>query len=128
MSYISMSYRQYVDINPIGSECVDYIREILKKDNIYIKTTDQYVRGEKVLNNSNILPGTVIATFNEQGKYWSHVAFYDSQNTNEGIKIIYVVDQIKINGIIQKPNTRPISDRSGNGYPSNDASRYYVVE
>jgi hypothetical protein len=44
-------------------------------------------RGAKVRDNKDILPGTVIATFNAQDQHEGHAAIYESQSA-AGVKLM----------------------------------------
>jgi len=84
--------------------------------------TGVWTKGLSVKDNNNILPGTVIATFNSSGKYEGHAAIYVSQNTTG----IVVYDQY-----ITPPNPSPVGSRTlrwnahGN---SNNGDNFFVVE
>ena len=82
-------------------------------------------RGDPV-RGSNCAPGTVIGTFDEDGRYAnatdgsSHVAILLAE-TEEGL---LVVDQ----WVGQPVHERLIRFRDGEGSAVNDGSRFYVVE
>ncbi|WP_373880604.1 BPSL0067 family protein [Snodgrassella alvi] len=73
----------------------------------------------KVKGKTTIQSGTVIATFEKNGKYYGHAAIYINQ-TKIGIN---VYDQW---------NNRPLNNRIikfiGMGYVSNDGDQFNVIE
>lgn len=76
-------------------------------------------RGAQVKGNTSVSPGTVIATFDTDGKYKGHAAIYDGQTSVD----LNVYDQWS--GREFQP--RVILFR-GSGYVSNDGDAFYVVE
>ena len=81
--------------------------------------TTNWKKGARVKENTSIKPGTAIATFNSNGKYYGHAAIYISQTATA----INVYDQW---------NSVPLHFRSiqfkGHGYVSNDGDQFYVIE
>ena len=107
-----------------NGQCVALIHAVTN-----IPATVAWHKGEQVKDNPHILPGTIIATFDSNGRYGnhtdgtSHVAIYLHQ-TVDGI---VVVDQW--NGRTkQPPHQRTIRFRSGIGLRVDDGSQYYVVQ
>jgi hypothetical protein len=76
-------------------------------------------QGAQVKGNSAIRPGTVIATFDVDGRYKGHAAIYEKQ-TSVGLT---VYDQWSG----REFQARIILFRGG-GYVSNDGDAFYVVE
>jgi hypothetical protein len=56
-------------------QCVSYVKKVCPT----LPVTNLWRKGALVRNNKNIVPGTVIATFNGT-KYEGHAAIYVSQN------------------------------------------------
>jgi len=83
-------------------------------------------RGEKVRACETITPGTVIATFADNGRYAnatdgsSHIAIL-LERRPEGL---LVVDQ----WIGRPVGERVIHFRNGDGSPANDGDQYFIVE
>lgn len=85
-------------------------------------------KGDRVKGNRTISPGTVIATFDSDGRYGNHVdgrshaAIYLGQDLT-GIRVL---DQW--NGHTRQPvHERVIRFRNGLGTKVNDGDAYYVV-
>ncbi len=99
-------------------QCVSYVKTVCPT----LPLTFAWRKGVAVKNNSKILPGTVIATFNDLGKYEGHAAIYVSQDSIG----IQVYDQY-----ITPPSPKAIGPRvlrwnaHGN---SNNGDKFYVVE
>ncbi|MBB5501370.1 BPSL0067 family protein [Paraburkholderia sp. MM5384-R2] len=107
-----------------NGQCVTLVHAVVK-----IPPSSLWKKGDRVQGNVLIHKGTVIATFDSNGRYGnhtngtSHAAIYLGQ-TLAGITVI---DQW--NGHTkQPPHRRTIHFRRGKGSPVNDGSRYYVVE
>ena len=95
-------------------ECVAVVKYFAKAPH-----TSLWKKGARVKGNTSIKPGTAIATFNSNGKYFGHAAIYISQTATA----INVYDQWN-----SKPlRTRPIEFK-GHGYVSNDGDQFYVIE
>ncbi len=60
-----------------GGQCVSYVTRICPT--LPVGTRD-WRKGDAVRNNGVIKAGTVIATFNAQGRYEGHAAIYESQD------------------------------------------------
>jgi len=88
--------------------------------------TSRWRAGELVLDNENIRPGTVVATFDPEGTYGnhtdgrSHVAIFLGHE-DQGFRVL---DQWKGH----PTSSRLIANRRGTGLPVDDASQYYIVE
>ena len=95
-------------------ECVAVVKYFAKAPQTII-----WKKGAKVKGNNNIQPGTAIATFDKNGRYYGHAAIYINQTT------------IGIN-VYDQWNRRPLNDRviefKGMGYVSNDGDQFYVIE
>lgn len=105
--------------NDLCGQCVSYVKVVCSTP---LPRTSDWKKGAPVKNNKDILPGTVIATFNASDKYQGHAAIYVSQDT-VGIN---VYDQW-----VTPPNPKAVGSRlmrwgaSGN---SNNGDNFYVVE
>lgn len=91
-----------------------------------IPHTSTWMKGKSVLacSPSEIKAGTVIATFDENGKYpltARHTALYESHD-NSGIN---VVDQWNSQGMAKR---RKIRLKNSPARDVNDAGHYYIVE
>jgi RHS repeat-associated protein len=75
------------------------------------------------LGPSNLLKGTLIATFNNSGNFSGHAAIFHSFTTIKGINGIIMYDQW--NG--KAPGYRFVRYNNGEGYISNDASRFKIL-
>jgi hypothetical protein len=99
-------------------QCVSYVKQVCPT----LPATSAWTKGTAAKNNQTIAAGTVIATFNDSGKYEGHAAIYVSQDPI-GIK---VYDQY-----ITPPNPKAVGPRTlrwrakGN---SNNGDNFYVVE
>jgi RHS repeat-associated protein len=107
---------------PFGNgQCVALVKAVCAN---IPQQTRRWIRGDQVLGNYNILPGTAIATFGPDGTYQSipgesHAALYLSQS-DKGIR---VVDQWSG----QVPETRTIGSTNPDATVVNQASAYYVI-
>ena len=81
--------------------------------------TSLWKKGARVKGNTSIKPGTAIATFNSNGKYYGHAAISVSQTAIA----ITVYDQWNDTPL----HTRQIKFK-GRGYVSNDGDQFYVIE
>ncbi|CAG0969288.1 hypothetical protein ANRL3_01395 [Anaerolineae bacterium] len=99
-------------------QCVSYVKTVCPT----LPSTSSWKKGALVKDNKDILPGTVIATFNSSGNYEGHAAIYDSQ-IPAGIN---VYDQW-----VTPPNPKAVGPRLlrwGAHGNSNNADNFYVVE
>ncbi|WGS50055.1 BPSL0067 family protein [Paraburkholderia sp. D15] len=104
-------------------QCVSFVHEVVS-----IPASSLWNQGDLVKGSSSIAPGTVIATFDSNGRYGnhtdgrSHAAIYLGQNET-GIRVL---DQW--NGHTQQPvHERTIRFRNGHGPKVNDGDQFYVV-
>ncbi len=100
-------------------QCVSYVKKVCPS----LPATTSWSKGLLVKNNTKILPGTVIATFNSAGKYEGHAAIYVSQSAGVGIS---VYDQY-----VTPPNPKAVGPRTlrwGAHGISNNGDNFYVVE
>ncbi|MES2300132.1 MAG: BPSL0067 family protein [Pseudomonadota bacterium] len=84
--------------------------------------THLWRKGDQVRNSSNIVPGTVIATFDSSDHFHGHAAIYVNQNG----KGINVIDQY-VTGNTPKPVSGRLIHWEWPGV-SNNGDKYYVVE
>jgi hypothetical protein len=99
-------------------QCVSYVKAVCPA----LPATSSWKKGAQVKKNQDILPGTVIATFNSFDKYAGHAAIYVSQNT-AGIN---VYDQW-----VTPPSPKAVGPRLmrwGAHGNSNNGDNFYVVE
>ena len=99
-------------------QCVSYVKRVCPS----LPQTSKWIKGLPVKDNKNVVEGTVIATFNESGKYWGHAAIYVSQND----KGIDVYDQW-----ITPPGPKAVGPRTlrwGAHGIANNGDGFYVVE
>ena len=99
-------------------QCVSYVKQVCPS----LPQTAKWKKGAQAKNAAKLLPGTVIATFNDDGNYEGHAAIYISQNADG----ITVIDQYRT-----PPNPKPVSQRLlrfGARGRSNDGDQFYVVE
>ena len=95
-------------------ECVAAVKHFGKAP-----ATRYWIQGTQVKGKFTVRPGTVIATFDADGKYKGHAAIYESQ-TSAGLR---VYDQWSG----REFQLRVILFRAG-GYVSNDGDAFYGVE
>lgn len=107
-----------------NGQCVTFVHAVVN-----IPSTAAWRRGDEVKGSTALARGTVIATFDESGRYGnhtngtSHAAIYLYQ-TSDGI---VVLDQW--NGRTkQPPHQRTIRFRNGKGSAVDDGSQYHVVQ
>lgn len=99
-------------------QCVSYVKTVCPT--LPARTTD-WKKGAAVKDNTDIVTGTVIATFNDKDKYLGHAAIY----VDQGAAGITVYDQ----WVTGKP--KPIGSRVLKwGAPGlvNNGDNYYVVD
>jgi hypothetical protein len=111
-----------------NGQCVTFVHAV-----VYIPQTSHWERGGLVMDDHSIQPGTVIATFDDDGTYGnhtnhtSHAAIYLYQTTDG----IVVMDQWK--GAMQQwdhpPKQRTIHfHRDHTGFKVDDGTQYHVVD
>ncbi len=99
-------------------QCVSYVKQVVPN----MAATSAWIKGAAAKNNPIIKAGTVIATFNADGKYYGHAAIYESQDAGG----LNVVDQW-----ITPPGPQPIHRRAlkfGAEGLVNDGNKFFVVE
>ena len=122
--------RSSADVVGPHGECVDLTKKFsgMLKDNI---STDEWRAGPKVANNSDIKPGTAIATFDGKGLYPKdpdkNSGIYLDQGTNGSI---WILDQWpahpEINTPTHPPQPRELRFNDGRSL-SNSAGAYHVI-
>ena len=99
-------------------QCVSYVKKVCPT----LPATSLWKKGVSVKNNTKVLAGTVIATFNAKGKYEGHAAIY----ANQSAVGITVYDQW-----VTVPAPKAIGSRVlrwGAPGNSNNGDNFYVVE
>jgi hypothetical protein len=99
-------------------QCVSYVKHVCPS----LPRTAEWKKGVAAKGNKNIKDGTIIATFDANGKYSGHAAVYVSQTD----KHLNVYDQFKT-----PPTPSPIAARElkfGAPVNSNNGDLFYVVE
>jgi hypothetical protein len=130
MSYICNDYNQYMTTGhrPVGNgQCAVFVESVTTAPRVHY-----WKRGIKVLGNGgSIHAGTVIATFNSEGKYpnmphGNHTGLFLSENGHS----ITMIDQWHGKQHSHSPSPSTYSHYgSGNDHDmSNDPNYYYVVE
>jgi hypothetical protein len=121
LTHIAEHPESYIGTAPVGDgHCVALVRHAAGLDR-----TGTWRRGVPVHGNP-VAPGTVIATFTDEGTYGnetdgdSHAALLLEQTARGALR---VVDQ----WVGRAPSERVIADRGGTGPAADDASRYHVV-
>ena len=115
------AYGNFIGRTAGNGQCVALVRAI----NPGLGFTASWVRGEPVRGNTDLQPGTVIATFNANGRYTSatdgssHTAVYLSQDS----KGIQVLDQWRG----QPAAVRTIPWTNPNGTKADNGNHYYTV-
>jgi len=99
-------------------QCVSYVKAVCPE----LPATSMWRKGDAVKGRDSLRAGTVIATFNAQGRYEGHAAIYVGQ-ISAGLNVI---DQW-VSGSSPKP-VGPRLIRFGGGSRSNDGDQYHVVE
>jgi hypothetical protein len=99
-------------------QCVSYVKKVCPD----LPQTSKWEKGAAVKDNEEIVEGTVIATFDEDGNYFGHAAIYVSQSLTG----ILVYDQY-----ITPPSPKAVGPRTlkwnGQGN-ANNGNNFYVVE
>ncbi|GKS88490.1 BPSL0067 family protein [Acidovorax sp. SUPP2539] len=99
-------------------QCVSYVKRVCPT----LPSTSAWKKGAAVKNNTKLVPGTVIATFNAAGRYHGHAAVYVGQNAAG----IHVYDQY-----VTPPRPKPVGPRMlrwGAHGNSNNGDNFYVVD
>ena len=117
----------YVDAKTLvgNGQCVTLVHAVTT-----IPPSSAWQQGVQVKGAKNILPGTIIATFDKNGRYGnhtdgrSHAAIFLLEIPGSGIMVI---DQWK--GRTSQPaHKRLIRFHDGKGLPVDDGSQFYVVQ
>jgi len=116
--YDAVPPAQVTSGNNLCGQCVSYVKKVCPG----LPPTHLWRKGEPVKGNTQILPGTVIATFGPAGQYHGHAAIYVSQSAG-GVE---VYDQYVTPPRPQAVNARVL--RWGAHGRSNDGNNFYVVE
>jgi hypothetical protein len=125
MPYVSKNYDanpaaplgQWVGADPYYGQCVSYVKAVTPG----LPQTSLWNKGDLAKGNASLEAGTVIATFDADGRYFGHAAIYESQDA-DGINVI---DQWIT------PPPEPIHRRMlrfGAQGHSNDGDNFFVVE
>jgi hypothetical protein len=120
LPHLAQDYQRHMGKVLGDGHCVALVRQCAG-----LPPTVLWRRGDPV-RGSNCAPGTVIATFDADGRYGnhtdgrSHAAILLTENPND----LQVIDQ----WLTQPVHTRIIRSRNGSGDAVNDADRYSVVE
>jgi hypothetical protein len=124
MPYIANKPDDYFDISVGDGHCVAFVRAASPAP-----ISSMWTRGESV-KTANLVRGTVIATFDSNGKYGSrkdgscHAAIF-LRKTSAGI---VVLDQwITSSGARKVVSERTIRFNNSNGLKVNNGDNYYVV-
>ena len=121
MPFIAPNPAHYLGSKVGTGQCVAYVQAATS-----IGSTGTWTAGVKVISAhpGQITKGTVIATMVDghypNHSHGNHAAIYLSHDASG----IQVIDQ----WLGQVVHYRTIHDHGGNGSPSNDASKFYVVE
>ncbi len=124
MPYVSANPQSYNKISVGDGQCVAFVSTASSAPH-----TPFWKRGDQVKTTDNIAVGTVIATFDDNGKYGSrkdgtsHAAIFLRKN-NIGI---VVLDQWITNGVRQPVHERTIRSSNTAGKKINNGDEYYVV-
>jgi hypothetical protein len=118
---VAKNYERYVGSVVGDGHCVNYVREVSGAP-----PTSRWRRGELVRGLLGLEPGTVIATFDEDGRYGNHL------DGRSHAAILVRVLSTGFNAFDQwighPVSERHINYRAGRGSPANDGDAYYVVE
>jgi hypothetical protein len=99
-------------------QCVSYVKKVCPS----LPQTSMWKKGVQVKNATNVLAGTVIATFNANGRYEGHAAIY----VRQGPTGITVCDQYRT-----PPSPKAVGERLlrwGAHGNSNNGDNFYVVD
>jgi hypothetical protein len=105
-----------------NGHCVALVREVAG-----LPPTAQWRRGDPVQGSSDLAPGTIVATFDDNGRYGNHI-----DGRSHAAVLLAVNDDgsllVTDQWLNQPVHQRTIRNRKGGGDAVNDASRYYVIE
>lgn len=107
-----------------NGQCVTFVHAVVP-----IPPSSLWHRGERVKDAVHIAPGTIIATFDDDGRYGNHTngtnhAAVFLRQTPAGI---VVLDQWRGNPD-QPPHQRTLRFMGGHGKKVNDGDQFYVVQ
>ena len=110
-----------------NGQCVSFVHAV-----VFVPPASLWHRGALVMDDHSIQPGTVIATFDDDGRYGnhtdhtSHAAIYLYQTT-DGIEVL---DQWKGSVAVRDhtPRQRTIHFHGYHQTKVNDGTQYHVVE
>lgn len=125
MPYLASNPNAYLGKSVGNGQCVAYVRAAANAPH-----TSIWKRGEPVKTAKTITPGTIVATFDDNGRYGSrkdgssHTAIF-LQRTANGI---VVLDQWVTNGKVQAVHERAIRFNNSGSKKINNGDEYYVVE
>lgn len=131
MPYVANMVKANALVKPnqlVGNgQCVTFVRAAAT-----VPPASLWRQGSLVKGSTDIPRGTVIATFDENGRYGnhtngtSHAAIYLYQTSNG----IVVLDQWKGSTALRDhpPQERTIRFRNGHGQKVDDGDQYYVVQ
>ena len=127
--YIVQDPQKYIGLLVGTGQCVALVERSAN-----MPVTRVWSKGRSIQGRSDITPGTIIATFDPNGKYGnhldgsSHAAIYMGQDAGG----IQVIDQwVDVRNGARLPHVaqpRTIHFRNGRGPAVNDGSRFYVVQ
>lgn len=124
MPHVSVNPKTYEKTSVGDGQCVAFVRTAS-----HAPQTTIWQRGELVKTANNIAVGTVIATFDDNGRYGSrkdgtsHTAIFLRKSS---IGIV-VLDQWITNGVRQPVHERTIRFGNVAGKKINNGDKYYVV-
>ena len=122
MPHIARTHRSYYGTSAGNGQCVALVRECSG-----LPHTSAWRRGEPVQGSgTGPAPGTVIATFDADGRYGNHV---------DGRSHTAILLAVNSDGLLvadqwagQPCHQRVIQFRNGRGDPVNDGNAYHIVE
>ena len=120
--FVATSYNQYINQAVGSGQCV----ALVQAADPAVGLTATWTQGAPVVGDTNLAPGTVIATFNANGQYAnatdgsSHAAIYLGPAANGGIQVL---DQWSGSPAA----VRTINATSTTGLAANTAGAFYVV-
>ncbi len=125
--YIATDPSSFLGKPSVGDgECVALVKQAANP----MPATPAWVKGEQVMGSTSLPAGTIVATFNSNGKYSGHTAIYMGQ-TDRGMTII---DQWNIGYRVDgspedqhKPAERTLPWTSTKATPVNVGASYHVV-
>ena len=126
VGYVAADPRQWLGRDPIGTgECVDLVKAAANTPR-----TPFWRAGRLVQGDGSIRPGTIIATFDETGRYTGHAAIYMGQD-QRGLTVIdqwNVRDRAGTVILQQQPAERTLTFGNPRRAMINRGESYRVVE